>query len=240
MSWGAMMGLGQGLQGVGQMILDHNKDKMRERLEREREERKHQLELEREARQQAQFKESRPELRDGAWYMVDYNQAGREMDRRLAPQNVIQQMEREASLHDLTVREKEANIESRSLDALLKGHQLENAGTMAALDQALQEARINTERSRAARYNRMYTGSDGTSAASVKPDSQLAIEMIDLNKDLVESLTTGENPALSLHEVNGLAQAAIRAARDKGKDPIDVFQRTLDLYQKRRAAGIGD
>lgn len=233
MSWGAMMGLGQSLQGVGDMLLDHNKSKMREQLEREREDRAEQRQLDKEARDAASFKESVPELRDGVWMMVDYSKGGKVIDTKLAPQHIIQQMERQEQLHDLEVQDKESSIESRLLKSDIDKFKVGTLEEDWNLTRREREARIGASNASirerdaraaaaAARSARPEAGGEGT----VKPDAQLVTELVELESDLVEEYMTKHK--LSRAEVNRLAHHAIRAAREKNKDPIDTFRRTLN------------
>lgn len=117
MGWGIGMGIGNALTDVSGMMLDNYKTKMRDKLELEREQRAEARELAREERQQLMFNETRNELRDGAWYEVDYNKAGREMEARLANQGVVEAMTRAEQKEKLSLEKLMAETNKLNAEA---------------------------------------------------------------------------------------------------------------------------
>lgn len=93
MGWGAMIGLGSGLQQVGGMLMENNKQKLADKLEKDKEARAEARADKVYARDQASFDHTAVEQNpEGVWMQVDYAKSGDKLDSRLAPANVIAEM----------------------------------------------------------------------------------------------------------------------------------------------------
>lgn len=125
MAWGFMAGLGEGLQQFGGMI---SKNALQKKLEDERAAREEANQIRREERQQAralaQVDRNQSGLEqdaEGVWWQVNRNMEGNELERKLAPKNKIDEINREqqkdkVTLDTLLTKQKAAELELRDYD----------------------------------------------------------------------------------------------------------------------------
>lgn len=235
MSWGAMMGLGQGLQQVGGMISDNYKEKMRNQLELEREERQEERAKARELWKRSQFS-GQYEIDDatGRKYKLD-------MDHNRIDEGVpltereIREREQADSLAKLTLLGKQQDVEKGGLDLTIKRADAENAGNMSALERQLAELKLTTERERAASLSRGNRGNTGNSASDTAPTQAQAAKLLTSEyKTLIDSYVgTAKEPGnLTRAEVEEIAMEVVRAAAIQRKDPSVMFR---DELAKRAA-----
>lgn len=227
MSWGAMMGLGQGLQGVGSMIMDYNKDKLRERLEIEREERKAAREEVKEERRLDQWS-GKTENRlgeDGVWREIRISNRGVPMNQaRELTEQEIAAIERSARKDDLSLQ---------SLEEGLRGTQLSNQKTELELstwaedrEMAIEEhnARISQMRARALRAS---SSGSGVSEEVEVGASEIASTLTSEFKDLISSYTGGDRPKLTREEVENIAYSVAIVSVRQGRDAAQMFRQEL-------------
>lgn len=227
MSWGAMMGLGQGLQGVGNMIMDYNKDKLRERLEIEREERKAAREEVKEERRLDQWS-GKTENRlgeDGVWREIRISNRGVPMNQaRELTEQEIAAIERSARKDDLSLQ---------SLEEGLRGTQLSNQKTELELstwaedrEMAIEEhnARISQMRARALRAS---SSGSGVSEEVEVGASEIASTLTSEFKDLISSYTGGDRPKLTREEVENIAYSVAIVSVRQGRDAAQMFRQEL-------------
>ena len=233
MSWGAMMGLGQGLQQVGGMLMDMNKEKMRNQLEMERDKRKEALDIAKEQRQLEQFGGSYEFDRDnGLKYRI--NKAGNRMaDPTPISADELAAYKREQEIADLDAKIKRNTAKKGGLELVLTQDKIDNAAVDRDLSRRLEEARIQSEQARAGSYSRANRGS-GSGEDSKPTQAQAAKLLTTEYKSLVDSYVgTADKPGpLSRNEVEEIAMEAARAAALQRKDPTVIFRDEL----ARRAA----
>lgn len=239
MSWGAMMGLGQGLQQAGQMISDNHKEKMRNQLEMEREERQEERAKARELWKRSQFS-GQYEIDDatGRKYKLD-------MDNNRIDEGVpltereIREREQADSLAKLTLLGKQQDVEKGGLDLTIKRADAENAGTMSALERQLAELKLTTERERAASLSRGNRGSGSADGGSgSKTNEELALSLIGEYEGLVEQYAKSDTNrnGLTQSEIMQVALASIKTAQDRGMNARTVFRDALNIHAAKMAA----
>lgn len=170
--WGALGGLGQGLTNASGMILDHNKEKMRNKLELEREGRQEQRQKDKEAREQAQFSgQYRTDFANGVRYKL--NKAGETMgEPEPIPSHELNQFNRTERIagveekilgHDLTVKGAQAGVAGELAGLTVE----EKRATIRARDASADASRASAQNSRssaAARGSGAKTVEDARSA----------------------------------------------------------------------------
>lgn len=179
MGWGIGMGVGNALTEVGGMMLDNYKTKMKDKLELEREQRAEARDLAKEERQQLMFSESRNELRDGAWYEVDYNKAGREMDSRLANEGTIQQLNRAEEKEKLSLEKQMAEINKLNAEAEYLPIK--------------QEADLDYRRALTGQANRAYTGAGRSGGEGSSGGGGTSGKYRALNESSIDAFFTDRN-----------------------------------------------
>lgn len=241
--WGAMMGLGQGLQSFGGMLLDHNKTKMREKLEIEREERQVQRELDKEQRaldrELIKPTEWRPTQDDsGNTYLQAFNSHGKPIqgERRDMSKYEAEEFARKQRMGELEVEGKEQTVANQGLEGQLKGFEVRDYDADRALKRRREEASIESSlaSAQASRSRAMNAGSRGSSDDEASTQAQAAKLLTKEYKDLISSyLGTAEKPGpLTTAEVEEIAMEAVRAAALQRKDATVMFRDEL----ARRAA----
>lgn len=227
MSWGAMMGLGQGLQGVGSMIMDYNKDKLRERLEIEREERKAAREEVKEERRLDQWS-GKTENRlgeDGVWREIRISNRGVPMNQaRELTEQEIAAIERSARKDDLSLQ---------SLEEGLRGTQLSNQKTELELSTWAEDRQMKREAHNArisqmrARALRASSSGSGVSEEVEVGASEIASTLTSEFKDLISSYTGGDRPKLTREEVENIAYSVAIVSVRQGRDAAQMFRQEL-------------
>lgn len=238
--WGALMGLGEGLQQAGKAWQDRDKQKLADQLEREREERAEQRAIAKEERTAQRLAttvaEQRPQQdSNGVWYMQGYNAAGTPIgEPRIATEGEIQsaRMARDkdrVSLDKLTAdaelakfKADRAPLESEQEDRLFE--QKLRAG----------EADIGATDAQAAYYRSGGSrGRGGLEAEDTGP-----IPTVDVAKSLVEEYEDlNKEFGLTPSEAMELATRVIRTAREQGKDPADTYRRAVPEFRARKPLG---
>ena len=230
MSWGALSGLGQGLGQVSNILLEQNKEKVRQQLEKEREARADEREKAKWDRQQGAYKETQQrQLADGNWYNVRINQAGEVMDQTPVSAQELQDITRRNRKEELGIESLEVGIEGNR--ALIEGRGLENQlKGFKVRDYDSDRAReIEYDRARIAATNRSNRPENrrGDAEGSATSVSQAASALTTNYKDLVASYTSGDKPKLSREEVESIAEEAVRAAVLQRKDAGTIFRDEL-------------
>lgn len=149
--WGLMMGLGQGLQGLGQTLMDNNKEKMRQQLENEREARRAKLDYAKEQRQVA--RESQRVASEGVTfdesgnpYRVTRNSNDQVLSREPLSAYEAERMRRTAEMEDakgeleLRLAEGRAALTDKELSYYDQDKSLEHEATRASIFSSYQNA----------------------------------------------------------------------------------------------------
>lgn len=225
MSWGAMMGLGQGLQQVGGMLMDMNKEKMRERLEIEREQRAEQRELAKEKRQLEQFSGSYEIDRDsGLKYRV--NKAGHRMaDPVRLTAYEIRQHELADKLAELEVKGKEQSVTNQGLEGQIKGFQVRDYDSDRAARLRKEEASIEASlaQAQAARSRAMNAGGSRGQEDSREPHPlEYADTLVKEYKAAFERYGIEDG-----REQQRIAELAVQGAAAEGISPAEYLLRYL-------------
>lgn len=238
--WGALGGLGQGLTNASGMILDHNKEKMRNKLELEREQRQDQRQKDKEAREQAQFSgQYRTDFANGVRYKL--NKAGETMgEPEPIPSHELNQFnrtERTAGLqeqilgHDLTVKGAQAGV-ANDLAGLSVA---EKKAAIRARDAQTESSLASADNSRAsAAYTRAGKGKGLEDALTAPERSEVVTSML---KDLG---SFGEDVPKA--ELIIIAEDALTHAENmkrKGME-VDPVQYARTLIANRYGEGYGD
>lgn len=140
--WGALSGLGAGLQQVGGMMMENSKAKLEEKLRQEREAREESRLINRENRQATRL-ETTPDpsqtryIKNAEGVLIEQirSSTGKVLEERLAPQDVIQDRERDEQKEKL-------NLEKSILDMEKTRAEIEFLPKKYGLETAEREARI--------------------------------------------------------------------------------------------------
>lgn len=230
MSWGALSGLGQGLGQVSNILLEQNKEKVRQQLEKEREARADEREKARWERQQGAYKETQQrQLADGNWYNVRINQAGEVMDQTPVSAQELQDITRRNRKEDLSIESLEvgiegnrALIEGRGLENQLKGFQVRDYDSDRARE-------IEYDRARIAATNRSNRPENRRGGADSSPSgiSEAAGVLTKSYESLIKSYIDGDKPRLTREQVEQIAEDSVRTAVAQGKDAAIIFRNEL-------------
>lgn len=146
MAWGALMGLGQGLQSFGDSVY---KSKLAEKLEKEREARAEQRQIAAEQRAAAAkakevAKTELVEVSPGKWEVVDFNSLGEVLNRRAANPTDIKAKELGITAQEVGIEAGRLGIAGTLLDNQLKGKKVADYDTDKGLERRLIEAQIGS------------------------------------------------------------------------------------------------
>ena len=236
MSWGALAGLGQGMQQVGTILMDREKARVAEELQKQREARAEERERAKETRQaerEAAKVASTREVQDGnRWVRRSYNSNG----------DVIREEDMATNEIDAILRSQRKDEEDIRYKGALADYNVAKAEGEPLRQRILNErtqAQIDTERARQTELGvrARVAGERRTTETTPPSIAQAANDLVKDNRALVESYTkaaAGETPKLSQDEVNEIARASLQAAGREGKDPTHVFQRALRAYLVRK------
>ena len=244
-SWGALSGLGAGLQQFGNEWSDRAKAKLAEDLQRQREERAEERQRAAEDRREAaRLRQVDPrassvevdpvtgqmyrQLRNSEWSnldRVDVSQSEQESIRR--------QQERD-----------EAELRAKSLDAQLKELDLGRRPQKWAQEDAMHRARLGSESAlqaqryaSAARSNR--SGLEGVVTGGNRDSATDAQTLIGAYPDLVKEYTTTPSDGqakLSRDQVEELAHSVVRRSAERQETPAQVaarFREALRIMAER-------
>lgn len=233
MSWGALGGLGQGLQAVGREWGERQKQALAEKLASEREVAREERAEARERRKVA--KENMIE-RGGKWYNQRINSYGDVISEEAATPDQVRARARDEQLADLT-------LESKGLEAALRGKQVNTFDEDRQwkredqlFDREQEERRTRaSETSARASLERALSSGRGNDRNSDKPPvekSQVARQLVTDYEDLIGSYI--ESGELSMQDVHAVAQSVVREATARGKDYGDSFQRALRAMAEKK------
>lgn len=221
MGWGAMMGLGQGLQQVGGMLSDMNKEKMREQLALQREERAA-------LRNRLTPKGKEYVQRDGVWFEQILGGEMNVLEERLAPENKVKEFTAAAE-------ERAAQAEKRALDAKKAEQDIEWGAGREARDERDFAAREAQRKDASARgwasvNNR---GSRGLDDVDTEPSREEIVSLV-----TKENKATFDALAKKYPEVAKSTdfQRMVRRAVDdgfyaRGINPNEALQDILNEYE---------
>lgn len=231
MAWGALIGLGEGLKQVGGMILDDNKQKLAQKLELDREARAEARADRIFQREQSTFDHSAVEQSpEGVWMQVDYAKSGKKMDSRLAPPNIISDMNNKAMSDKV-------NLENSILQGKKTQAELDYAPIKQDLDRRDTESNIQY---------RERTGLAATMRADT-PEKIPSFEdtVDDLVKDssaIRDQYTKGSDDAEALmtpSEYRMVVRDVVKAAAQRGADPRAFLAEALSKYTRDRRSPAG-
>lgn len=237
MGWGALMGLGNGLQQVGGMLEDKSKREMAEKLQQDREARAADRELAKEERAVARQKKAvAVERLNENTGMIDYLNSDRELIR--SEQATPQQLETAKLAREKDAAQVERLIAQASLDkARAEGEPLKQS-----LAARLTEAKIGTETARQGSLGRSNRDSGGSGGGSTEAQTGAVVTKLvrDYNS-LVNSYTRAPKDgeaALTQAQVYDIAQQAIEEAAINEEDHGEVFRKMLSEAAANKASPI--
>lgn len=231
-SWGWMSGLGAGLQQVGSSMMQENaanrKVELLDKLKIEEEGRAEVRQIAREERQMARPSGTRiTQTPEGVWMEETLNGAGKPIDSRLAPKNIVDSMTRQEEKDRLS-------LEKLTTEAEINRRKLSDYDADKARDIAYENARIAST-NRANRGNGVG-GIEASMTAAGKSKSELATFLADQYPDLRKQYTEGEDAALSASDWQQLAFDSIDMANQQGVDASVVFRKALPSFSAKRRA----
>lgn len=230
--WGAMIGLGQGLQDTAQIWNEHKKGQLAEKLTKEREQRQSDREMAKEQRQEA----ARLKQVDSRNSSVDVDPATGQMVRTLRnsnydPLNTVAVSQMEAESIRTQQEAEQAQLRTRSLDAQLKELNLGRLPEKWGQEDAMHRARLGTESARqsslyasAGASNRRGLESSVTEERNSASDARI---LMDTYSDLVKEYTTAPRDGtaiLTRAQAEDVAQAVIQRSVDNRLNPGQVAQ----------------
>lgn len=231
-SWGALSGLGAGLQQFGNDWSDREKSKLAEDLQRQREERAADRELAREQRQEAARlrqvdpRNSQVEVDPSTGRMIrrlrnsEFQDIGRAEVGEMEAESIRAQQEAQAS-----------QARARSLDAQLKELQVERAPVKWGQEDAMHRARLGSESALQTQRYASARASDRRGLESSVTDSgpvsreQYANELVKENKAAFDRADVPAN------ERDGLATMAVQRAVIDGSTPAQAMLEILREYR---------
>ena len=234
MGWGALMGLGNGLQQVGGMLEDMNKREFAEKLAREREDRAEQREKDREARRELleRQKVSTTTADPSRGVNVLRNSFGDVIREEPMTANELAQIDRDSRKEEASLRSVLAKAQS---DEFAAGNLAEDR----EMERQLHRARLGQISASTAASNRSNRERSLADSVANVGTGEKVNQLMAANKTLVDDLTKGteNSPAdFTVGEITELADAARRAAIDQGKDVNQTFQILMRREQARRRA----
>lgn len=245
-SWGALSGLGAGLQQFGNEWSDRAKAKLAEDLQRQREERAEERQLAREQRQEA----ARLRQVDPRTSQVEVDPVTGQLKRVLRNSEFqtlgtadVGEMEAESIR---TQQEAErAQARARSLDVQLKELDVGRRPVKWEQEDAMHRARLQSEGAlQAQRYASAEAsrrrGLEGSMTSSGNRDSATdAQTLIGAYSDLVKEYTTAPRDGqakLTRDQVEELAHSVVRRSAERGDTPAQVaarFREALRIMAER-------
>ena len=244
-SWGALSGLGAGLQQFGNEWSARAKQKLADDLQKQREERAAERELAREQRQEA----ARLRQVDPRNTMIDVDPTTGRMFRQLynSEYQPLNRVEVGATEQESIRRQQaaeEAALNKRSLDAQLAQLKVERMPQEWAQDDAMHRARLGSESAlqaqryaSAARSNR--SGLEGVVTGGNRDSATDAQTLIGAYPDLVKEYTTAPRDGqakLSRDQVEELAHSVVRRSAERQETPAQVaarFREALRIMAER-------
>lgn len=237
--WGALMGLGEGLQQAGKAWQDRDKQKLADQLEREREERAEARAIAKEERTAQRLAstvaEQRPEQdENGVWYMRGYNASGEPIGQpRIATEGELQAAR--------TAREKDRlTLEDLATKAEINRFKAGRLETEAAQEDQLfgQKLRAGEADIGATNAQADYYRSGGSRRRPLAEEDTGPVPTVDVAKALVEEYADlNEEFGLTPSEAMELASRVLRTAREQGKDPADTYRRAVPEFRARKPLG---
>lgn len=225
MSWGAMMGLGQGLQQLGGMISDNYKEKMRHQLEIEREERQDEREKARERWKRSLFSgQYEIDEATGRKYKLDMDHNRIDEGVPLTEREIKEQKQADR-LAELTLLGKEQDVEGGGLDLTIKRVTAKNADTMSDLERRLAELKLVTEGERASSLRRSNRGGGRAGAGGEEREPHPLEYANALVKDYKAAFERyGINDGADQQRI---AELAVKGAAAEGITPAEYLLRYL-------------
>jgi hypothetical protein len=207
--WGLMMGLGQGLQGLGQTLMDNNKEKLRQQLEDEREARRAKLDYAKEQRQVA--RESRRVASEGVTfdesgnpYRITRNSDDQVLNREPLSAYEAERMRRTAELQDakgaleLRLAESRAALTDKELSYYDQDKSLEREARLASINSSYASAEAS--RASASRADTATTYSPGDINNAVRQQHADLIEELKEKYDISEIAISAAINEARIHE----------------------------------------
>ena len=230
--WGALIGLGQGLQDSAQMWNEAEKSKLANKLAQEREQRQADRDLAKEQRQEA----ARLRQVDNRLTTVDLDPTTGAMTRTFYNSEntplstvAVSQMEQEAIQRQ---RESDrAKLEAQGLEAQLKQLQVERMPQKWAQEDAMHRARLGSESAlQAQRYASAAASNRRGLERLVEEEAPVSREQYAsaLVKDYKNDFDRAEVPA---SERDGLALMAVQRAAIDNKSPAAAMLEILREYR---------
>jgi hypothetical protein len=235
MGWGALMGLGQGLQQVGGMLAENNKQKLAAKLESERDAAKAARDEKTRQQQLLEPDPSRKELkmRDGALYEIIPNKSGGEFEARLASQDQIDD-------YNYNKKKEQISLEAATLGLDKGKREMADYDIDKALDRRYKESQINENNNQGLSAIMRATKSSEPEPAPTLEDAAAAL--VEDTADIKKEYTTAEGdatPPMTASEYRMVARDAVKEAAKRGVDARSFLTEALRRYvaDKRSPAG---
>ncbi len=217
MSWGMMLGIGQGLQSVG-------KDMMAKKLEEAREKRQDELDKAKEARDAAR-KRATPDPKltryvqnDGVWFEVIKGGEDNELERRLAPENKVREFQQQEEDRRRSLENDILLGRRRAAEVSMAEKALANYDADRAWERGYKERSLDVRAT--------GRGSSRVSLDDTSPTDSEYIEELLKQKDAFKEAGVPETERINL------ARMALRRARIDNAAPASSLMSILDEYKK--------
>ena len=231
--WGALMGLGQGLQDSAQMWNEHQKSKLAENLAKEREQRQADRDLAKEKRQAA------AELArvDKDASSVDLDPATGTFKRTLRNSrydvlDTVAVGEMEAESIRRQREQAQAELRTKSLDAQLREINLGRLPQKWAQEDAMHRARLGSESAlQTQRYASARASDRRGLAASMESSAPVSREQY-ANELVKEYKAAFDRAEVPINQRDGLATAAVQRAAIDGTSPAQAMLELIREYRE--------
>lgn len=228
MAWGALIGLGSGLQQVGGLLMDNNKQKLAQQLEIDREKRAEARADKIYQRDQSSFDHSTLEQTpEGVWMQVDYAKSGRKMDSRLAPPNLV---------NDMTNKEQadKVSLENAVLQGKKMQSDLDYAPEKQALDRADTLSNIQYRDRMGLASTMRADNAEKTPASFYDAVDQLVKDTSDLQAQYTKPAPGEDKAPLTATEYRAVVEQSVKAAAQRGLDARAVLRGALERRVKAK------
>lgn len=223
MARNALEGLGQGLMQVGQMMFEHNKQKMAQQLEAEREERRIAREEAKEERARQREKTTPDPSRfsyftddKGVVYEEVKNKFGETLERRPASPGTSEEVQLQREKDRASIESALALGEGRALDMAIKRDTVAHLAEDRALERRATEARIDAT-------NR----SNQSDQQGPPAEQEIIADILEETKSLQEAAKKKyENTDWDIY-FDDLAAETLSISRRTGQDPTALFKDAL-------------
>ena len=231
--WGALIGLGQGLQDSAQIWNEHQKGKLADKLAKEREQRQADRDLAKEQRQEAarlrqvdtRASSIETDPTTGQMYRQLRNSEWQPLDRVEVSQGEQESIRRQEAME-------QAQLNSRGLEAQLKQLQVDRMPQKWAQEDAMHRARLGSESAlQTQRYASARASNRRGLASSMEESGPVSREQY-ANELVKEYKTAFDRAEVPPNERDGLATAAVQRAAIDGTSPAQAMLELIREYRQ--------